>query len=172
MRRLLPLSCLFFAGLLHAQPAQPLTMERIMADPDWIGPPVEQAWWSWDGQRIFYPLKRDGSRIRDLYVQDIAGGQAQRLDGAARAEADGADPVLDPQRTRMAFVRNGDVFVRDLRNGALTQLTRSEADEASPRWSSDGRQLFFVGLNERSLYTATIRATAAGIESDAPRNDG
>ena len=35
MRSLLPLTALLLAGLVHAQPAQPLTMERIMADPDW-----------------------------------------------------------------------------------------------------------------------------------------
>ena len=38
----------------------------------------------------------------------------------------------------MAFVRNGDVFVRDLRSGALTQVTRSNDDEAQPQWSRDG----------------------------------
>ena len=37
------------------------------------------------------------------------------------------------------------------------------------RWSSDGRQLFFVGLNESSVFAATMRATASGIESDPPR---
>ncbi|TYT26085.1 prolyl oligopeptidase family serine peptidase [Luteimonas viscosa] len=142
------LSCLLLlasCGLLHAQPAQPLTLERVMADPDWVGPPVEQAWWSWDGKRAYYPLKREGNRIRDLYVQDVAGGAAQLVDGAARAGIDASDPVLDPQRTRMAFVRNGDVFVRDLRNGALTQLTRSEATEAAPRWGSDGALIWRSG---------------------------
>mgnify|MGYP006175636751 CR=1 FL=1 len=36
----LGLSCLLLlasCGLLHAQPAQPLTLERVMADPDWCG---------------------------------------------------------------------------------------------------------------------------------------
>ncbi len=145
MLRLLPLSCLLLAGLAHAQPAQPLTMDRIMADPDWIGPPVEQAWWSWDGQRAYYPLRREGSSVRDLYVQDIAGGEAQRVDGPSLAGIDAIDPVLDPQRTRMAFVRNGDVFVRDLRSGALTQLTRSEATEAAPRWGSNGALVWRSG---------------------------
>ena len=101
-----------------------------MADPDWIGPPVEQAWWAWDGQRVQYQLKREGATIRDTWQQGIDGGSAARLDGAARADLDAAQPVLDAQRTRMAFVRNGDVFVRDLRNGALTQVTRSNDDEA------------------------------------------
>ena len=84
------LSCLFlsaFAAMAQAQPAQPLTLDRIMADPDWIGPAVEQAWWSWDGRQAYYPLKREGSGIRDLYVQDIDGGQARIVDGAPRAGA-------------------------------------------------------------------------------------
>src|SRR5690606_33556656 len=145
MRRLLPLCCLLFAGLLQAQPSQPLTLDRIMADPAWIGPPVERAWWSWDGSELYYPLRRGESRIEDLYAQPVAGGEPRRLDGAARAQVDAHAPVADPQRTRLAFVRSGDVFVRDLRSGALTQLTRSEADEASPRWGSDGALVWRSG---------------------------
>ena len=38
----------------------------------------------------------------------------------------------------MAFLRNGDLFVRDLRTGALTQVTRTEAPEAQPQWSTTG----------------------------------
>src|SRR5690606_4284358 len=145
MRRLLPLCCLLFAGLLQAQPSQPLTLDRIMADPSWIGPPVEQAWWSWDGREVYYPLRRGDTRIQDLYAQPVDGGQARLLDGAARGAIDGADPVLDPQRVRMAFVRSGDVFVRDLRSGALLQLTRSEAQEVDPRWGSDGSLVWRSG---------------------------
>src|SRR5690606_5955220 len=81
MRRLLPLCCLLFAGLLQAQPSQPLTLDRIMADPAWIGPPVEQAWWSWDGREVYYPLRRGDTRIQDLYAQPVDGGQARLLDG-------------------------------------------------------------------------------------------
>src|SRR5690606_27802642 len=106
-----PLSCLLllaFSGLSFAQPAQPLTMERIMAHPDWIGQPVESAWWSWDGNTAYYTLKRDGSTIRDIHALALSGDGASRtLDGAGRAGIDAAQPLFDPQRTRMAFVRNG-----------------------------------------------------------------
>ncbi|GAA4855749.1 S9 family peptidase [Luteimonas vadosa] len=126
-------------GLAPAQPATPLTLHQVMADPDWIGPPVERAWWSWDGNRAYYTLKRPDSTVRDTYALAIDGsGSAARIDGAARADIDALDPVYDPQRTRMAFVRTGDVFVRDLRNGALTQLTRTEAVETQLQWSSGG----------------------------------
>ena len=145
MIRPLLLPLLLLIGTAAAQPAQPLTMERIMADPDWIGPPVEQAWWSWDGRQAYYVLKRPGGSVRDLYAQDLAGGDARLVDGAARAGMDAANPVFDGPRTRMAFVRNGDIFVRDLRTGALVQLTRSEAGESSPRWGSDGALVWRSG---------------------------
>jgi dipeptidyl aminopeptidase/acylaminoacyl peptidase len=122
-----------------------ITLDQAMADPDWIGPPVEQAWWAWDGQRVQYLLKREGATIRDTWQQGVAGGSAARLDGAARADLDGADPVFDAQRTRAAFVRNGDVFVRDLRSGALLQVTRSNEAESQPQWSRDGNLVFRGG---------------------------
>ncbi|MDR7099990.1 dipeptidyl aminopeptidase/acylaminoacyl peptidase [Lysobacter niabensis] len=136
---------LLLPAAVAAQTTPPLTLEQVMADPDWIGPPVEQAWWSWDGKQVQYQLKREGATIKDTWRQPVDGGPAQKVDGAARAELDAANPVFDAARTRMAFVRNGDVFVRDLRSGALTQVTRTDAAEALPQWSRDGNLVFRVG---------------------------
>ncbi len=136
-----------------AQPSQPLTMARIMADPDWIGNGIEQAWWSWDGRHALYQRKRDGATIRDLWQAAAAGGAPVRVDDAARAGLDAANPVFDSARTRMAFARSGDIFVRDLRTGALTQLSRSEAQDARPQWSRDGALVWRAG-NDWYRWTA------------------
>jgi dipeptidyl aminopeptidase/acylaminoacyl peptidase len=123
----------------------PLTLEQVMADPDWIGAPVEDAWWAWDGHRVQYERKRDGATIRDTWQQSIDGTEAAaRIDGAGRAELDAVNPVYDDAHARMAFVRHGDVFVRDLRNGMLTQVTRTDDEEALPQWSSDGALVWRV----------------------------
>src|SRR5690606_7229742 len=50
-----------------AQPAQPLDLHQVMADPDWIGAPVERMWWSWDGATAYYVAKRSGSSVRDTF---------------------------------------------------------------------------------------------------------
>ena len=143
-----------------AQPAQPLTMEQIMADPDWIGSGVEQAWWSWDSAQALYQRKRDGATIRDQWRIPVAGGAAAKVDDAARAGLDAAQPVFDAARTRMAYARNGDIFVRDLRNGALTQLTRSEAQESLPQWGRDGGLVWRAG-NDWFRWTAANGVTQA-----------
>ena len=155
MRRLLPLAALLFlsAGT-SAQGSAPLTLQQVMADPDWIGAPVGDAWWAWDGQRVQYELKRDGATIRDTWQQGADGTTtAVRVDGADRANLDATNAVYDATHARMAFVRNGDVFVRDLHSGALTQVTRSNDEEALPQWSDDGGLVWRVG-NDWYRWTA------------------
>ncbi|MFZ7096659.1 S9 family peptidase [Luteimonas dalianensis] len=177
MIRLLPLSLLLFVAPLAAQPAQELTLDRIMDNPDWIGPPVERAWWSWDGSQAFYNLKRDGSQIRDTWTVDAAGGQPRLVEGAQRAEVDGMQPVFDATRARAAFIRDGNVFVRDLRNGALTQLTRGESSASSLLWGSDGALVWRVGSDRWYRWTAASGVAEAAVlkaqddPAKAPRAD-
>ena len=38
-----------------------------------------------------------------------------------------------------------------------------------PRWSRDGRTVFYVSLDDRRIMRADVRATAGGFESDPPR---
>ncbi|KRG71940.1 peptidase S9 [Pseudoxanthomonas dokdonensis] len=140
---LLPLTLLAAVPSL-AQDTTPLTIEQVMADPDWIGPPVEDAWWAWDGQQVQYEIKRDASLVRDTYRQPVGGGAPTLVDAAQRSQLDASHPVYDHDRQRMLFVRNGDVFLRDLRSGSLTQLSRSNETEAEPRFSSNGGAIWRV----------------------------
>jgi Dipeptidyl aminopeptidases/acylaminoacyl-peptidases len=152
---------LLLGGPAAAQPAQPLTLDRIMDDPDWIGPAVDAAWWSWDGRTAYFLTRRAGSTVRDINVIPVdASAPARVLEGAGRAGIDGMQPVYDAQGTRMAFVRNGDVFVRDLRSGALAQLTRTDAMEASLQWSHDGALVWRAG-NDWYRWTAQDGVTQA-----------
>ena len=145
--RLLPLllAALPLAAAAQVPAAAPFTLDQAMADPDWIGPPVEQAWWSWDGREAQLLLKREGSPVRDTWRQPVAGGALQRVSDDGRAALDAPDPVYDPQRRRMAFVRNGDVFVRELAGGRLLQLTRTAQAESQPRFAADGGLLWRAG---------------------------
>jgi dipeptidyl aminopeptidase/acylaminoacyl peptidase len=127
-------------------PTAPITLEQAMADPDWIGPPVEQAWWSWDSQRVLYTLKRNGSPVRDTYLQKINAAAGNKVADNALADLDAAQPVYDRNRRHALFVRNGDVFERDLVSGALTQITRSDDNEAEPQFAGNGSDVqFHVG---------------------------
>ena len=163
--RLAPLAFALLLASLSAQATEPLTLAQTMADPDWIGPPVEDAWWRWDGKAAQYTLKRKGATIRDTWQVGIDGGAPALLEGGARADLDAASAILDAGGARSAFVRNGDVFVRDLRSGALTQLTRSNESESRLLWSRDGA-LVWRGA-DASWYRWDGRSVAQAAQAKA-----
>src|SRR5579863_3201518 len=78
--------CAAVLALLVAAPAVPvaaadappaparLSLEGIMADPDWIGNPPESPSWSEDGTAIYYRQKQLGHEQRDLVKIDLATG--------------------------------------------------------------------------------------------------
>ncbi|RCS28693.1 S9 family peptidase [Rhodanobacter denitrificans] len=149
----------------------PLDLETVMANPDWIGQPVEAPYWSVDGRSLYYTLKRDGSPVRDLYRVDPAGGQGVKLDPAALAQADGP-AVFDRTHKRAAFILHGDVFVVDLASGRRQQVTRTPQAESSPRFSADGRALQYRAGNDWYSYdlASGVAAPAAILKfADDPQ---
>ncbi len=152
------------AAINIAATPDPITLEQAMADPDWIGPPVNTAWWSWDGKRAIFPLKRSDSNLRDLFTVGVDGGAMQRVADADRDTLDAAAPVYDRARRRELFERNGDVFLRDLHSGALSQLSRSVETEADLRFSADQSAVLWrvdntwyrLRLSDRLLETVAV----------------
>ncbi len=171
---------LFFAVLaaLAAAPAAQaqtsparLDMETIMANPEWIGTAVESPYWSIDGRSLYYSLKREGSKVRDLYRVDVASGQASKLDPAAVAQADGR-AVFDRSHRKAAFVAHGDVFLVDVGTGRRTQITRTPEAESAPRFSADGASLQFRQGNQWFVHdiASGITAPAAVLQlADDPQ---
>ncbi len=152
------LFCLAFA--LAASPVSAVTLEQAMANPDWIGPPVERPYWALDGGAIYYSLKQDGNSIRDLHRIGTDGSNAGIVAPKAMASADGPNPVFDASRRYAAFIRNGDVFLREMGNARLIQVTRTPKPEASPQFSADGRSLQF--RQENDWFVHDIASGVAG----------
>jgi dipeptidyl aminopeptidase/acylaminoacyl peptidase len=141
------------ASATGAAPAgrQSLTLEKIMSDPDWIGAAVKDAYWSADGRAVYYSVKRSGSPIVDLHRIGLGDHKDQIVEPKAMAAAD-ARAVFDVAGKRAAFARNGDIFVRDVASGRLTQITRTPENEAAPQFSADGLLLSFRVNNDWFVY--------------------
>jgi dipeptidyl aminopeptidase/acylaminoacyl peptidase len=123
----------------------PITLDQAMAHPDWIGTPVEAAWWSADSKRVLYRQKLSGSPVRAVYQQALDGGASDRIDGSDWAGLDEAAQVFDRTRQRALFIRQGDVFMRAADSGSLTQITKTAEAESTPQFGTDGRVLFQRG---------------------------
>ena len=67
-------SVLFLFSLAANSFAQDLTLEQIMADPDWLGNQPEGAFWGPDNRTVYFQQKQQGSELRDLFVVDSNDG--------------------------------------------------------------------------------------------------
>jgi dipeptidyl aminopeptidase/acylaminoacyl peptidase len=152
--RFLPLLALLF--FVTPAPAAPLTLERIMAHPDWIGPPVENARFSHDGRHAIFELRAEGTQLRDTWMLDLESGEAARVDDAGKGQIDAGQRVLDRAGRRALFVRDGEVFLRDLASGALRQLSASGRNAQEARFSADETR---VHLREGQAWFAVDLAT-------------
>ncbi len=174
----LPLLAALWA--IPAAAVTPISLDQAMANPDWIGTPVENAWWSWDGKQVYFQQKRVGSQLRDTY-QAIP-GKARLVPDTELARLDSDMVVYDRTRTHAIVQRNGDLFERDLKSGALTQITRGSSGLAAPQYSADGRAVQFRVEHEWLSWNradhlvapvAAVRATkdpAAAADEDAMRD--
>lgn len=146
LRRIFALSTVLFSANSMAQ--TPITLDQAMAHPDWIGTPIESAWWSANSQSVFYRQKLNDSPVRATYQLSAQSGQALRVESAAWGELDEANLSFDATRSRAVFIRQGDVFVRTLSSNALTQITKSAENESSAVFSSDDKSILFQRGND------------------------
>jgi dipeptidyl aminopeptidase/acylaminoacyl peptidase len=141
-----------------------LTLERIMGDPEWISRPPESPYWSDDGRTVYYSRKRLGSQLRDLFALDVANGQSRAVADAERSEAgaSGNDSGAEwnSKWTARVYVREGDVFLRDLRSRRLTQITRTAAVESGAQFQLGDQAVAFRRGDDWFL-----RDLASGLES-------
>jgi dipeptidyl aminopeptidase/acylaminoacyl peptidase len=153
----------------------PVTLDQAMAHPDWIGTPVEAAWWSWDGKQVLYKQKRTGSPLRDIYQTGAQAGlnKARKVEDAELAKLDGALVVYNRERSRAAFVRNGDLFERDLKNGELVQISRANGAAINAvQYSADGRGVQFRTGDDWSAWDRASRLVSPVAVARAAREPG
>ena len=86
-----------------------------------------------------------------------------------------SDAMLSPDGKTMAFVADGDVFVRAVEDKSPTRrVTEGEARERDIAWSADGLTLYFASdrTGNDALYAATVAETRAEArERGKPKKD-
>ena len=111
---------------------------------------------------LAYVSESLGSPARELVWLD-RGGHATAATPERRRYMSAS---LSPDDTQAALTIQGDsqdLWVLSLQRGTLSRLTTGEATEFDPRWSSDGKQLFYVvDRPPFELHRITVGAVDSG----------
>lgn len=164
-------------GALPAGEVTPLTLEQIMAHPDWIGQRPEAPYFSADGGHVYFLRKEPGRDVRSLWRVPSAGGAMEKLSVADMAVAESAERIFSADRRRVAWLRGGNLWVRAEGDPEPRQLTRTGEAGALLAFLPGERVAFRSGervltaewATGRLALLATLRVTDDPDEPKEPK---
>jgi dipeptidyl aminopeptidase/acylaminoacyl peptidase len=157
------------ASIFKADPSIKLTLEQIMADPDWLGRQPEQAFWSADSKTVYYQRKQQGNENRDWFERPLTGTDNGQLVPLQQAHTLGAaNAVFNKDRSLQAYIFADNLFVRDMASGKLQQLTQDSAKQSSPQFLLDGRLAYRQGWQFFAVdLTTGLRSELVNLKTEA-----
>ncbi|HEY8958138.1 DPP IV N-terminal domain-containing protein, partial [Chitinophaga sp.] len=147
----LPAIIFLSANRLSAQQASPLTVEKIMRDPKWIGTSPDNVFWSPNNQAVYFSWNPDKQLGDSLYYAGVKDHTPRKTAADERslinAKAAGA---WSADRSLLAYSYEGDIYLLEIRTGKTTRITNTKAVEYDPAFSFGGKQVVF--RQNRDLY--------------------
>ncbi|MFP4366013.1 MAG: prolyl oligopeptidase family serine peptidase [Bacteroidales bacterium] len=140
---LLPL----FTVYLYAQSGTFLSLENIMKGDEYIGPQPGNPWWSQDSRTIYFQWNPEGFPSDSLYSYDLKTGEVQKVSPRQRRELPPGQVVYDKKREKIIYIKNGDIFIRDLKRSETIQLTNTLQGASSPGFTKDEKGISYVSGN-------------------------
>ena len=94
-----------------------------------------------DPRERFVACTQEAGGVRQLVLLPLRGGPAVQLTASEKTVS---DPQWSPDGRRLAFVRDGAIWVIETDGSRQVRVTEHPAGNSRPRWSPDGRKLAFV----------------------------
>lgn len=145
---------LFLSGrpeILAQSSKSSLTIRQIMQDPKWIGISPDNIRWSEDSQKLYFNWNPENNTGDSLYVISLKDQSPVKVPPGVRRSLPASGGVYNPDRTKKAYISNGDLFLLDLGSGTTRQITNTVDAESSPSFLEEGKKISYVLHN--NLYT-------------------
>jgi len=122
--------------------------------------------WSPDGQWLAVSDKEKKEEATGIWLLSVDGSMRRNLSKPAlKSNVYDTYPAFSRSGEELLFVRwtsdaAGELFVANIADGRLRQLTFDQQNIQSPQWSPDGKEILFV--SSRSGYRRLWRVPASG----------
>ncbi|MBX3256121.1 MAG: S9 family peptidase [Chitinophagaceae bacterium] len=175
--RLLLLLCILLSiNIVSAQQQlAPLTVEKIMRDPGWIGTSPSEPHWSHDGKILYFNWNPDQFPADSLYRYTISAGAVAKVETSSKNSILYADElVYNRAGTAYVYARQGDVFWADVKGGITKQVTETAAAESNPVFAFGDSCVVYqrdLNLYAWNIRTGVTKQLSNFLEGAAPAAD-
>lgn len=140
-----------------------LTLEKIMADPEWMGRQPTSAYWGDNSQSVYYQQKQQASPLFDLWEKPLnEKGNGNKVELTQLHLHDYKNRILSQNKDTAAWVFEGNIFVKNLADNKVKQLTKDNNQPNNLLFLNDGRLSFqsgdaiFAIHPEKGLYEQLV----------------
>lgn len=141
-------------ALVFGQTNPQLTVDYIMRDPKWLGAFPQNPHWSDDSKTFYFNWNPEGNPADSLYAVARTGGAPRKISPQAQRRLPAVGGSYSRDYAQKVFERDGDIFILNIKTGALMQVTNTLAYESAPRYSLNEDAIIFE--RDNNLFSWTI----------------
>ncbi|MCW3463721.1 S9 family peptidase [Chitinophaga nivalis] len=174
----LPALVILYVNQLYAQQPGPLTVDKIMRDPKWIGTSPDRVFWGTDNQTVYFNWNPEKSLDDSLYYAGIKSTAPRKTAAAERAVIKArSNGVYNADQTLLTYSYKGDIYLLEIKTGKEIRITNTVAVESNPAFSFGGKQLVYeqghnlYGWEKATGLTSQLTRFQAGSQPAADKAD-
>jgi hypothetical protein len=153
------------------QAEQALTLNQIMANPDWMGLLAQGAYWSDDSQAVYFSRQASEAAVSTQFRQPISGA-ALELTLNDLHLADQENGQLNQAQDKKVYLYQGNLFIKNLSSSDIKQLTRQNMAIEGARFLTNDDIAYWQGGSVYRLHqdTGLIEQIAAVVMENEPKS--
>ncbi|NVK24821.1 MAG: S9 family peptidase [Gammaproteobacteria bacterium] len=128
-----------------------ITLEKIMSDPRWIANSPQQPRWLPNSQHVVFEKNQPQGPLKDTVVLDVTNSSQEQVELAKMHQYDMSDLTYNIDGELAAYIFQGDVFLLDIKQNQLKQLTQTSSQENSPQFLHNGHLAYWLGDNIHAI---------------------
>ncbi len=126
------------------KPLGDLTVEKIMRDPKWMGSSPSNPFWSNEDQLLFFSWNPDNKPGDSIYSISLSNKTPVKVDALKSREIAATGTfIYNSSRTTYIFLRDGDIYLKDLKTNKTKQITQTTDFEGNPSFSFNEAKIVY-----------------------------
>jgi dipeptidyl aminopeptidase/acylaminoacyl peptidase len=152
--------------------AQPLTVEKIMQDPKWIGNSPSNAFWGPDSKTVYFNWNPQKNISDSVYVYPLSGGAPQKTNIFELQKINSINAaVYNNLQTQYVYVYKGDIYWVEVKTNKTTRVTQTEEFESGAKFIMNDEWILYnknqnlFGWNTKTGITQQLTNITRGAET-------
>ena len=130
-------------GFAQVENTSTLSIKEIMKGEDFVGHLPENHRWTEDGKSILFSWNPDHDTLRSTYKIDVASTNISKLSFEELKTLPSNNGDYSKAFSKKVYEKNGDIFIIDLSNYKIMQITNTIDVESNPVFSGDGKNIIY-----------------------------